>query len=67
MSQRVNSIIEQIESLDELDREILEQRLHELQEARWKQEVESARAAARLRGIDQKTIDAAVDEIRYGS
>jgi hypothetical protein len=67
MSPQVEAIWQQIERLDDADRLILEQRLHELLEAEWRREAESARAAARERGIDQQTIDDAVAELRYGS
>ena len=67
MSPRVDAILEQIESLDEADRLVLEQRLQELMETAWRREADSARAIARERGIDQRTIDDAVDAVRYGS
>jgi hypothetical protein len=64
MSPQVEAIWQQIERLDDADRLILAQRLHELVEAKWKREVESARVAAGERGIDQQTIDDAVEELR---
>ncbi len=67
MSHQVDVILHQIERLDEADRLVLEQRLQELEEAEWKKEAENARAMACERGIDQPAIDAAVDELRYGS
>jgi hypothetical protein len=67
MSPQVDAILQQIESLDEADRLLLEQRLQELMETAWRREAESARATARERGIDQKTIDDAVDAMRYGT
>ena len=67
MSPQVDAILKQIEGLDEADRIVLEQRLHELTESQWKREAENARVIARQRGIDQQTIDNAVDELRYGS
>jgi hypothetical protein len=66
-SPQVEAIWQPIERLEEADQLILEQRLHELLEAEWRREAESARAAARERGIDQQTIDDAVEELRYGS
>jgi hypothetical protein len=66
MSQQVEAILQQIESLNEADRAILEQRLQELAECRWQSEANEARSLARKRGISQTTIDAAVDELRYG-
>lgn len=67
MSPQVDAILQQIESLDEADRIVLEQKLQELVEAQWKRESENARDIARQRGIDERTIDAAVDELRYGA
>lgn len=67
MSPQVDIILQQIETLDETDRLVLEQRLHELAEADWKSEAEKARADARQRGINQQSIDNAVDDLRYGS
>jgi hypothetical protein len=67
MSHQVDAILQQIENLDEADRLVLEQRLQELAEAEWKQEAETARAVARERGIDQRSIDDSISELRYGS
>ena len=67
MNHQVDTILQQIENLDEADRLVLEQRLQELAEAEWKQEAETARVVARERGIDQRTIDASISELRHGS
>jgi hypothetical protein len=67
MSPQVDAILQQIERLDEADRLVLEQRLQQLAEAEWTREAEAARAIARERGIDQQTIDDAVENLRYGS
>ena len=67
MSPQVDAILQQIERLDEADRIILEQKLHALAEADWSHEAEDSRAAAREQGIDQQTIDDAVENLRYGS
>ena len=67
MSQQVEAILQQIERLDEADRLALEQRLQELSEGEWNREVEHARDVARQQGIDQRTIDEAVEDLRYGS
>jgi hypothetical protein len=67
MSPQVEAILQQIRRLDEADRLMLDQRLQELIEAEWECEVASARNSARERGIDQQTIDDAVEELRYGS
>jgi hypothetical protein len=67
MSQQVDSILQQIERLDEEDRALLEAKLRELADARWQREAKHARAIALERGIDQQTIDDAVNDVRYGS
>ena len=67
MSPQVDAILKRIENLEEADRIVLEQRLQSLAETEWKRDAESARVVARQRGIDQQTIDNAVDELRYGS
>jgi hypothetical protein len=67
MSPQLDAIWQQIQTLDEADRLALELRLHELDEAQWHQELEAARVVARERGIDQRSIDDAVEQIRYGS
>ncbi|MDZ4658840.1 MAG: hypothetical protein SH868_14790 [Bythopirellula sp.] len=67
MSQQVEAILQQIESLDETDRLALEERLQEISETEWKQETESARVVARQQGIDQQSIDEAIDNLRYGA
>jgi hypothetical protein len=67
MSPQVDAILQQIERLDEQDRMLLEQKLHELTETEWRQKADLARAEARRRGVDQQTIDDAVRQLRYGS
>ena len=67
MSQHVEAILQQIERLDEADRIVLEQRLQELAETEWREEAGKARVIAHQRGIDQQSIDDAVDDLRYGS
>lgn len=67
MSQQVEVILQQIEHLDEADRTLLEERLQELTEREWMHEAKHARAIAHERGIDQRMIDDAVEELRYGS
>ena len=67
MSQQVEAILRQIESLDENDRLALEDRFQEISEVEWKQETESARVTAQQQGIDQHSIDDAIDNLRYGS
>jgi DNA-binding transcriptional regulator YhcF (GntR family) len=67
MSQQVDAILSQIERLDDEDRQLLQQRLAELAEAEWQAESTKARAMAVDLGINQETIDRAVDDLRYGS
>jgi hypothetical protein len=67
MSPQLDAIWQQIQSLDEADRLVLEQRLHELTASQWREEVKVAREIARQRGVDQTSIDDAVEQLRYGS
>ena len=67
LSPQLDHIWQQIQCLDEADRLVLEQRLHELAESQWREEVNAARELARQRGIDQASIDDAVEQVRYGS
>jgi hypothetical protein len=67
MSQSVLEIIQKIKSLPDDERLELDEELARIAEADWKREAEDARRLAKLRGIDQKTIDAAIDKVRYGS
>jgi len=65
MSEAVQDILQRIEQLPEDDRLLLEERLLQLAEAEWKREAEEARRLARQKGIDQETIDRAVEKVRY--
>jgi hypothetical protein len=67
MSPQVDAIFEQIVRLNEADRLALEQRLQEYLENEWRCEADDARATAHRRGIGQEQIDAAINEVRYGS
>ncbi len=67
MSQTVLEIIQKIKSLPEDERLELDEELARIAEADWKREAEDARRLAKMRGIDQQTIDAAVEKVRYGS
>ena len=62
----VDSIVKVIEELSDADRELLEKRLAELDEARWQQEAAEARRIAREAGIDQAHIDRTIEKLRYG-
>ena len=61
----VLEILRKIESLPEADRLLLEQRLAEKADAEWLREADAARELARRQGIDQQTIDRAIEELRY--
>ena len=63
----VHDILQQIQQLPIEDRLLLEERLSELIEVEWQQEVEQARRLAHVKNIDQETIDKAVHRVRYGS
>jgi hypothetical protein len=67
MSQQVDAILSQIERLGDEDRLLLQQRLAELADAQWPAEATKARAIAVDMGINQETIDRAVDDLRYSS
>jgi hypothetical protein len=60
----VQEILDQIKQLPEDDRLLLEQRLAELADAEWRRAATDARDSARARGIDQATIDLAIEELR---
>jgi hypothetical protein len=66
MSQVVEAILHQIENLDESDRRLLEEQLQLRAEAEWLEEANEARAVARAQGIDQRSIDKAIEDVRYG-
>ncbi|MBC7819042.1 MAG: hypothetical protein IAG10_19305 [Planctomycetaceae bacterium] len=61
----VEQILQQIDSLDEDERRVLEERLAARAEAEWQQQAREARQIARQRGIDQAAIDRAVETVRY--
>jgi len=67
MSQQLEVILQQIECLNEAERRLLGERLQGLEEAEWQQEAKLAQGVARQRGIDQQTVDNAVEDFRYGS
>jgi pimeloyl-CoA synthetase len=67
MSEQVDLLVQQIERLDEADRDLLELKLQEMAEAAWRHEAEFARTVAAQQGITQQTIDRAVEEARYES
>ena len=60
----VENIIKEIESLSEAERELLENRLAQIDEAKWQQEAAQAREIARNAGIDQADIDRTIARLR---
>jgi hypothetical protein len=66
MSQQVEAILQQIDRLDDADRRLLEQELAVRAEAEWQTEAKRARAVAVDMGVDQHTIDQAINDLRYG-
>ena len=63
---KVDSVLKAIESLSDEERDVLDARLAELDEAKWQQEASQVRTAARERGIDQAQIDKTIERLRYG-
>ena len=60
----VENIIKDIEALSEDERDLLERRLAQLDEAKWQLEATEARIVARNAGIDQASIDQAIEKLR---
>jgi len=60
----VENILKEIESLSDEERELLENRLAQLDEAKWQQEAAEARKIARDAGIDQANIDQTIEKLR---
>jgi hypothetical protein len=60
----VENIIKEIESLSEEDRQLLETRLAQIDEAKWQQEAAEAREIARNAVIDQTSIDQTIARLR---
>lgn len=61
----VEQILSQIDTLDENERLLLEERLAARAEAEWQIAATQARQVARQRGIDQAAIDRAIETVRY--
>ncbi len=62
----VGDILQKIDALPQRDRVRLERELAERADREWNRLARKARAQARGRGIDQATIDRAVEQTRYG-
>jgi hypothetical protein len=62
----VAEILQKIDALSVKDREALERKLAARADAEWRRVAKQSRARARRTGIDQSTIDRAVERVRYG-
>ncbi|MBC8443309.1 hypothetical protein H8D79_01140 [PVC group bacterium] len=60
-------ILDEIDELPESERELLDLRLAERAEAKWRQEAKQTRREAKARGIDHAAIDEAIRKHRYGA
>ncbi len=67
MSSAVHDILERIQHLPTMERLELDRVLAQQAEAEWQLEATEARRLARQKGVDQVTIDRAVEKVRYGS
>jgi hypothetical protein len=63
---QINRLVNAVEQLSEQERELFDQRLAELDEARWQAEAAAARKAAEAAGITQEHIDRTIEKMRYG-
>ena len=61
----VEQILQQIDSLGDDERQVLEERLAARFEAEWQCAARDARRIARERGLDQAAIDRAVETVRH--
>jgi hypothetical protein len=62
----VGEILQKIDALAQKDRLRLERELAARADREWNRLARQARSQARRRGIDQATIDRAVEQARYG-
>ena len=60
----VESILKEIEALSEDERNLLEERLAKIDEAKWQQEAAEARLVAANDGINQAHIDQTIEKLR---
>jgi hypothetical protein len=63
----VHELVDQIKSLDDEDRQLLDALLAKLEDEEWEREAKKARRVASSRGLDQETIDRAVASGRPGT
>jgi hypothetical protein len=61
----VENIIKEIESLSDEERDLLESRLAQIDEAKWQREAVEAQKVARTAGIDQISIDQTIERLRH--
>ena len=62
----VQQLIEQIRQLSDQDRQMLDERLAQTEDAEWRELKKEGRRIAEERGIDMEAIDRAVERERYG-
>lgn len=62
----LENILLAIQSLSDEDRELLDKRLSEIDEARWQQEAAEMRRLSQSAGVDQGQIDQTIRKLRYG-
>lgn len=65
MSQAVQEILLRIQHLPAEDRLELNEHLAQMAEREWALEADEARRLAKLKNIDQATIDQAIEKVRY--
>jgi len=65
-SSSVHDILREIEALSEEDRLALDEQLGGRLRQEWEREAGAARDEAQRRGVDQTTIDHAIERRRYG-
>jgi hypothetical protein len=61
----VQEILDKVELLSDEEQFYLARRLAEKAEADWRLEADAARRIAREKGLEQSSVDQAVEEVRY--
>ena len=61
----VRDILDRIEQLSDVDRNLLEKRLAQREEREWQQEIAKARDRAREQNIDEAEIDRVIENLRH--
>jgi hypothetical protein len=62
----VDEILARIKELPDDDRLLFDELLAQEEDLEWREEAAKARESAKTQGIDQETIDRAVQAVRYG-